>query len=78
MNPILEPLTFPDKVEKEEKLKCDSSCLICSHTFDEEHTDQQILAHLLINHKLVIADLKDIVDLRRYFLLAIIIFQAIF
>ena len=71
MNPILEPLTFPDtKADSEERTNVSESCkcLMCEHIFGADLNDDQILAHFLINHKLVIADVKKIVDLKRYFL----------
>jgi hypothetical protein len=71
MNPILEPLTFPDsKADSDERVDVSESCqcLMCEDIFGADLNDDQILAHFLINHKLVIADVKKIVDLKRYFL----------
>lgn len=67
MNPILEPLTFPEKHLVDDvggSAQCE--CLFCSEVFDLESSNDQILAHFLLVHKLVIADVKEIVDLKRH------------
>lgn len=67
MNPILEPLTFPDKPDPEEAVSSTQcECLFCSEVFDLELSNDQILAHFLLAHKLVVADVKEIVDLKRF------------
>lgn len=66
MNPILEPLTFPDKNVPDEMISSQCECLFCSEVFDLKSSNDQILAHFLLTHKLVIADVKEIVDLKRY------------
>lgn len=40
--------------------------MLCSDVFDLRENNDQLLAHLLLIHKLVIADIKEIVDLKRY------------
>ncbi len=66
MNPILEPLTFPDKNVPDETVSSQCECLFCSEVFDLKSSNDQILAHFLLTHKLVIADVKEIVDLKRF------------
>lgn len=68
MNPILEPLTFPDKniTKIEEPVSTQCECLFCPEIFDLQTSNDQMLAHFLLIHKLVIADVKEIVDLKRY------------
>lgn len=67
MNPILEPLVLEKKknviVEVDNNL-CE--CLLCNDTFDLHNSNDSLLAHLLLQHKLVIADIKDVVDLKRF------------
>ncbi|KAK4016015.1 Zinc finger protein 277 [Daphnia magna] len=67
MNPILEPLTFPDRqVQEEVVTSTQCECLFCPEMFDLQSSNDQILAHFLLAHKLVVADVKEIVDLKRY------------
>ena len=71
MNPILEALTFPETCEKSDLEEVSSSvenceCLFCPDVFDLKLTNYHILAHFLLEHKLVIADVKEIVDLKRF------------
>lgn len=68
MNPILEPLTFPDKqvIVQEENISTRCECLFCPEDFDLQSSNDQLLAHFLLVHKLVIADVKEIVDLKRF------------
>lgn len=66
MNPILEALTFPTRSETEIEPSTSCECLLCSEVFDLRESNDQILTHLLLIHKLVIADIKEIVDLKRY------------
>ena len=51
---------------REEKLEC----LVCRQSIESEDNDQTIAIclqkHLLTNHKLMIADIDTIVDLKRY------------
>ncbi|XP_066284421.1 zinc finger protein 277-like [Branchiostoma lanceolatum] len=81
-NCILEPLTLPERQEKpstppnstDHAAAADSGgdsdrlgCLLCNQTFEDSATDRDMfLAHLLVEHKLVIADVKLIADLKRY------------
>ncbi|KAM4573564.1 zinc finger protein 277 [Odontesthes bonariensis] len=71
---ILEPLSFPEQpVESSNtpSLQCPSSellvCLFCSESAPVLQKDI-LLKHLLLGHKLVIADVKLIADLPRYML----------
>ena len=67
MNPILEPLTFPDKTVPDEAVSSLCECLFnCLEVFDLRSSYDQMLAHFLLVHKLVIADVKEIVDLKRF------------
>lgn len=69
MNPILEALTFPEKkqvVEEVPSSVTSCECLFCPDVFDLKLTNDHILAHFLLEHKLVIADVKEIVDLKRF------------
>lgn len=67
MNPILEPLTFPERRTSEDLPSSRCECLLCPETFDLESSgNDQILTHFLLAHKLVIADIKEIVDLKKY------------
>ena len=70
MNPILEPLTFPDKDVPDETVSSSvCECLFCLEVFDLKSSNDQILAHFLLVHKLVIADVKEIVDLKRFIII---------
>lgn len=70
MNPILEPLTFPDKDERCQStanvVSSSCECLFCTQVFDIQSSSDQLLAHFLLDHKLVIADVKEIVDIKRF------------
>jgi len=70
MNPILQPLSFPDNSTQENVEETNNSiceCLLCSDAFDlKTDGNDKLLAHLLIKHKLVIGDLKEIADFQRY------------
>ena len=71
MNPILEALTFPEKkrdVEEVSSAADNCECLFefCTEVFDLKLTNDHILAHFLLEHKMVIADVKEIVDLKRF------------
>lgn len=66
MKPILEALTFPTRPETESESSTNCECMLCSDVFDLRENNDQLLAHLLLIHKLVIADIKEIVDLKRY------------
>lgn len=69
---ILEPLCFPessDEGSRSSSLQCPSLellvCLFCSESFPLLQQDL-LLRHLLLEHKLVIADVKLITDLPKY------------
>ena len=70
MNPILQPLSFPDNSTQENVEETNNSiceCLLCSDAFDlKTDGNDKLLAHLLIKHKLVIGDLKEIADFQRF------------
>jgi len=68
MNPILESLNFPeDNASHNELGSSVCECLLCTEVFDlEADGNDKLLAHLLIKHKLVIADQKEIADLKGY------------
>ena len=69
MNPILEALSFPEKKLDVEDVSATSvnncECLFCEEVYDLKLTNDHILAHFLLEHKMVIADVKEIVDLKR-------------
>ena len=65
MNPILEALTIPTRSEVEIAPSTSCECLLCSEVFDLCETNDQMLAHLLLMHKMIIGDIKEIVDLKR-------------
>lgn len=71
MNPILQPLSFPDDSTSEnvEDTTCSlCECLLCPAVFDlKTDGNDKLLAHLLIKHKLVIGDQKEIADFKRFF-----------
>uniref|UniRef100_A0A8C6S679 Zinc finger protein 277 n=1 Tax=Neogobius melanostomus TaxID=47308 RepID=A0A8C6S679_9GOBI len=70
---ILEPLCFPEQHEPSPcpGLDCPSSaplaCLFCPESVPS-HQKDALLKHLLLQHKLVIADVKLIADLSQYLL----------
>ncbi|XP_072242597.1 zinc finger protein 277 isoform X2 [Leuresthes tenuis] len=71
---ILEPLSFPEQAVESSStpsLQCPSSellvCLFCSESVPLLQKDI-LFKHLLLGHKLVIADVKLIADLPRYML----------
>ena len=68
MNPILESLNFPeDNASHNELGSSVCECLLCTEVFDlEADGNDKLLAHLLIKHKLVIADQKEIADLKGF------------
>lgn len=70
MNPILQPLSFPEDLNPENSEERNSStcvCLLCPDVFDlKTDGNDKLLAHLLIKHKLVIGDLKEIADFKGY------------
>ena len=41
-----------------------TECLLCTESFEQ---DDSLLAHFLLVHKLVIADIKEIVDLKKWY-----------
>lgn len=63
---ILEPLCFPEQQSAGGPRSCldddcPVGCVLCSHSTFLSHKDQ-LLKHLLLEHKLVIADIKLIAD----------------
>lgn len=67
---ILEPLCFPEQLTASITVSStDSSCLVycvlCSRTAPLSDKDQ-LLKHLLLEHKLVIADIKLVADFAKY------------
>ena len=78
MNPILEPLTFPDRqVQEESVVSTQCECLFCSEVFDLKTSNDQILAHFLLSHKLVVADVKEIVDFKRFITLYVLFSKSV-
>nr|XP_033814251.1 zinc finger protein 277 isoform X2 [Geotrypetes seraphini] len=65
---ILEPLSLPESPAGAAAMESSPSvpCLFCDECFLEEQ--DKLLKHMIIEHKLVIADVKLIVDFRRYIL----------
>ena len=68
--PLLESLVLPvsslggssaSLTEQESFLQC----LLCESTFDISNSRDEFLKHLVLNHKLVIADFKKIPDFER-------------
>ncbi|XP_062856135.1 zinc finger protein 277 [Trichomycterus rosablanca] len=69
---ILEPLCFPEQqsagvTQSLSEDDCQVCCVLCSHSTFLSHKDQ-LLKHLLLEHKLVIADIKLIADFPKYML----------
>lgn len=67
---ILEPLCFPEQLTASISVSstddgCLVCCVLCSHTAPLSDKDQ-LLKHLLLEHKLVIADIKLIADFPKY------------
>ena len=57
---VLEVLSFPeqDPVQTESDGKTCISCLLCSLTFDINRGNEEILKHIQLEHKLIIADVN--------------------
>ncbi|RXN23372.1 zinc finger protein 277-like [Labeo rohita] len=69
---ILEPLCFPEHLCGSASLASSSNgrpvtCALCSDSFPASEKDQ-LLKHMVLDHKLVIADVKLIADFPRYIL----------
>ncbi|KTG32871.1 hypothetical protein cypCar_00003946 [Cyprinus carpio] len=69
---ILEPLCFPEHLCGSASLTSSSdgrpvTCSLCSDSFPASEKDQ-LLKHMVLDHKLVIADVKLIADFPRYML----------
>lgn len=66
---ILEPLCFPEQLTANITSSCTDGglvcCVLCSHSAPLSEKDQ-LLKHLLLEHKLVIADIKLVADLPKY------------
>lgn len=64
------PLTLHQKSEKPSIFKCDKpaecSCVLCDEIFLLPSSEQQFLTHLFMEHRLVIADVNDVADLKDY------------
>lgn len=66
---ILEPLCFPEQLCGSACLAASSdghpvTCVLCSDSFPSPEKDQ-LLKHMVLDHKLVIADVKLIADFPR-------------
>ncbi|KAI7811948.1 zinc finger protein 277 [Triplophysa rosa] len=68
---ILEPLCFPEHLSASTCLSFNDgppvTCVLCSDSFPSSEKDQ-LLKHVVLDHKLVIADVKLIADFPRYML----------
>lgn len=66
---ILEPLCFPEELNARVNVSTSDDrpvfCVLCSHTAPLMDKDR-LLKHLLLEHKLVIADIKLIADFPKY------------
>lgn len=67
-NTILEPLSLnpipENNLRNEESSFC---CMFCDHSEKEDkHENKAILKHMFTEHRIVIADVQDIRDLRQY------------
>lgn len=67
---ILEPLCFPEQLNASITISstdegCMVCCVLCSHMAPLSDKDQ-LLKHLLLEHKLVIADIRLIADFQKY------------
>ena len=69
--PVLEALTFPvnlsssNTAQDSTELSKETTCLLCQNTYDVVHNRDEFLRHLVVEHKLVIADFKLIADMVR-------------
>lgn len=66
MDCILESLSLPESLSADSNPVENVSlpCIFCEQSYKEEKKDR-LLKHLIIEHKLVIADVKLITDFRR-------------
>ncbi|XP_032519099.2 zinc finger protein 277 [Danaus plexippus] len=64
------PLTLHQKIEKPSIFKCgksvECSCVMCDEIFMLPMSEKQMLTHLFMKHRLVIADVNQIADLQAY------------
>ncbi|XP_026495750.2 zinc finger protein 277 [Vanessa tameamea] len=64
------PLTLHQKSEKPSIFKCEKptecACVLCDEIFSLPASEKQFLTHLFMEHRLVIADVNEIADLRGY------------
>lgn len=64
------PLTLHQKCEKPSIFKCEDPvecyCILCDEIFTLPAFEKQMLTHLFMVHRLVIADVYDIADLVEY------------
>ena len=74
--PMLEPLSLSkspvrtagvqsEKTEDTSGSAITVKCLFCENCYNESSEKDQLLRHLLLSHKLVIADVKLIADFKR-------------
>ena len=69
MAEYLGPFTFADKQVDDKATDCENDiCLLCDKIYklQEQDSFDEFLKHLLVTHKLVVADIKLIADIRRY------------
>ena len=70
---VLEPLLLPDDqgVTADEKCHITSAasdfvtCILCDEMFDIKESEANLLKHFLVEHRLVIADVRFISNLKR-------------
>lgn len=64
------PLTLHQNNEKPTIFKSDEpvecSCILCDEIFTLPASEKQLLTHLFMDHRLVIADVNQIADLKAY------------
>lgn len=69
-NTILESLNF-NPTTSSESLKEENRtlhCIFCDHTekLDENSENKEVLQHMFMEHRIVIADIQDVADLQEY------------
>lgn len=64
---ILEPLSLPESPGGISAVECSPSvpCIFCEE-YSPLSEQNQLLKHMIIEHKLVIADIKLVADFKRY------------